>query len=63
MAKINWKLLNAAFWCEVILAYVLPFGSYDQFVYQVGFPIPFILVYDTDIGVSPLTSMHLNPLA
>lgn len=62
MKKINWKIFNLAFWIEVILSYVLPFKVIDNFQYKVGFPIPFISVYDTAIGVNPLMSMHLNPI-
>jgi hypothetical protein len=60
--KINWKILNFAFWIEVILSYVLPFKVVDNFQYNVGFPIPFISVYDTKISVNPLMSMYFNPL-
>jgi hypothetical protein len=60
--KINWKILNWAFWIEIILSYVLPFRVVDDFQYKVGFPIPFITVYDRPIEVNPLMSMHLNPL-
>ena len=63
MRKINWKILNLAFWIEIVLSYVLPFKIIDNFQYKVGFPIPFISIYDTDIGVTPLMSMQLNPLA
>lgn len=63
MKKVNFKLLNLAFWVELVLSYVLPFRVTDDFGYQVGFPFPFIAVYDTAIGVNPLVSMHLNPLS
>lgn len=62
MKKVNFKLLNLAFWAELVLSYVLPFRVIDDFQYRVGFPFPFIAVYDTAIGVNPLTSMNLNPL-
>ena len=62
MKKINWKIVNIAFWIEIVLSYVLPFKVVDGFRYMVGFPIPFISVYNTAIGVNPLMSMHLNPL-
>lgn len=62
MRKINWKILNLAFWIEIVLSYVLPFKVIDGFQYKAGFPIPFISVYDTVVGVSPLMSMNLNPL-
>lgn len=62
MKKINWKIINIAFWFEVILCYVLPFNTTDTFQYQVGFPMPFIFIYNTELGVNPLMSMHLNPL-
>lgn len=62
MKMINLKIVNFAFWIEIILCYILPFKTTDNFQYQVGFPIPFISVYDTPIGVNPLMSMHLNPL-
>ena len=62
MKKINWKIVNIAFWIEIVLSYILPFKVVDDFQYKVGFPIPFISVYDTKIGVNPLMSMHLNPL-
>ena len=59
--KINWKILNLAFWVEVVLSYVLPFKVIDN-QYRVGFPIPFITVHDSAIGVNPLMSMYLNPI-
>lgn len=62
MRKINWKLVNIAFWIEIVLSYVLPFKAVDNFQYRVGFPIPFISIYNKEIGVNPLMSMHLNPL-
>ncbi|MEG0854687.1 MAG: hypothetical protein RSF82_12480 [Angelakisella sp.] len=62
MKKINWKLLNLALWVEVILSYLLPFKTVNNFEYKVGFPVPFLSVYDTAIGVNPMMSMHLNPL-
>lgn len=62
MKKINWKILNLAFWIEIILAYVLPFKVVDNFQYKIGYPIPFISVYNMKIGVNPLMSMNLNPL-
>lgn len=63
MKKCNWKILNSAFWIEVVLSYLLPFRVRNDFQYQVGVPMSFISVYDTDIGINPLMSMHLNPLA
>jgi hypothetical protein len=58
----NWKILNAALWIEVLLTYLLPFQVTDDFQYQAGFPMSFITVYDTKIGVNPFMSMHLNPM-
>ena len=62
MKKINWKQFNFAMWIEIVLSYLLPFQVKDNFQYQVGFPAPYLSVYDTEIGISPLMSMHLNPL-
>lgn len=62
MKKTKWKALNIALWIEIILSYVLPFKIVDGFQYKVGFPIPFISVYDKKIGVNPFMSMHINPL-
>lgn len=59
---INWKILNLSFWIEVVLSYVLPFQTTDNFQYKIGFPIPFLSIYDAAIGVNPLMSMSLNPL-
>lgn len=61
MKKIHWKTLNLAFWIEIILSYLLPFQVVDNFQYRVGFPISFITVYDAELGVNPLMSMHFNP--
>lgn len=58
MKKINWKTLNFALWIEIILSYVLPFKVVDNFQYK----IPFITVYNTEISINPLMSIHLNPL-
>lgn len=63
MKKINWKIINFALWAEVLLSYLLPFKVIDGFQYQVGFPIPFISIYNTAFKANPFMSMHLNPLA
>lgn len=60
--KVNWKILNLAFWIEIILSYLLPFKITDSSQYQVGVPIPFIFVYATGFNISPFMSMHFNPL-
>lgn len=62
MGKINWKIFNAALWIEIVLSYLLPFNGVDDFRYVVGFPVSFISFNNTEIGISPFTSMHLNPI-
>ncbi len=62
MRKINWKIMNLSFWIEIGLSYILPFKSIDNFQYKVGFPLPFLSVYNTKIGINPLMSMSVNPL-
>lgn len=62
MKKINGKILNYAFWIEIILSYVLPFSVHDSSQYSIGFPMPFLTIHNGNIGISPLMSMHLNPL-
>ena len=62
MKKIKWKIFNVALWIEVLLSYVLPFKVIDNFEYKIGFPIPFISIYDIEIGINPFISMALNPL-
>lgn len=58
----NWKILNAAFWIEIILSYLLPFQMTDSSRYQVGFPVPYIFIDAAGVHTSPLMSMHVNPL-
>lgn len=60
--KINWKLLDSAFWLEVILSYFLPFRISGTSQYQIGFPLPFISVYTAEFRISPFLSMHVNPI-
>lgn len=62
MEKINWKILNSAFWIEIILSYILPFKVVNHFQYNIGWPIQFISVYDSKPVLNPLMSMSLNPL-
>lgn len=62
MGKINWKILNSALWIELILSYLIPFKVTDASNYQVGFPMPFITVYEAKPGINPFMSMHLNPI-
>lgn len=62
MKKINGKILNYAFWIEIILSYVLPFSVQDSSQYRIGFPMPFLTIHNGNMGISPLMSMHLNPL-
>lgn len=60
--KINWKLLNLAFWAEMILSYFLPFKVTDGNRCQAGFPVPFISFNAGSFDSSPFMSMHVNPL-
>lgn len=60
--KINRKILNAALWLEFALSYFLPFQSSDGFQYQVGFPAPFLSVYDSKWRTSLFLSTHFNPI-
>jgi len=62
MKKINYRIMNLAFWIEIILSYLLPFRITDNFQYQVGFPISFISVKAAGFGINPFMSMHFNPL-
>ena len=63
MKKIKWKILNFAFWIEMVLSYVLPFTIHNNSQYGVGFPAPFLIIYEGRMGINPFMSMHLNPLA
>lgn len=63
MSKVNWKIVNAAFWIEIVLSYVIPFKVVENSQYRVGVPYSFITVYNNALGVNPLMSMHLNPVA
>lgn len=63
MKKFNWKILNFAFWLEVILSYLLPFKVMNGFRHQVGFPLSFLTVYDTEFSINPFMSMNLNLVA
>ncbi|MCI8600904.1 MAG: hypothetical protein HFE45_04835 [Oscillospiraceae bacterium] len=58
---INWRILNLAFWMEILLSYFLPFRAAGSARYQVGFPVPFLVVNAAGIQTSPFMSMHLNP--
>ena len=62
MKHMNWKILNSALWTELGLVYFLPFDVKNNFEYQAGFPMSFLSVYDTKIGINPFMSMHLNPI-
>lgn len=62
ICRMNWKIINAAFWIEMILSYLLPFQITDGTQYQVGFPVPFIFVDAGEFHTSPFMSMHVNPL-
>ncbi len=43
MEKVNWKILNAALWFEIVLAYFLPFDS--MHVNPIGFLIDVLIIY------------------
>ncbi len=61
--KINWKILNFAIYFELLMSYFLPFKIMDKNRYQVGFPFPFLTVYDRPIiHRNPFLSMHVNDL-
>lgn len=62
MKRNDWKIFNAALWLEVVLSYILPFKVIDDFQYKVGFPIPFLTIYNVPIRISPLVSMGFNLL-
>lgn len=63
MKRINWKILNYAFWIEIVLSYVLPFTVHGSSQYKVGFPVSFLSFYSGNTGISPFVSMYFNPLA
>ena len=61
MKKISWKVLNFAVYFELLLSYFLPFKIVNKSEYQVGFPFPFLTVYDKAIiHINPYQSMLLN---
>lgn len=61
MKKINWKILNFAVYFELLLSYFLPFKIVNEYECQIGFPFPFLTVYDKPIiHINPYLSMHLN---
>lgn len=62
MNQRDWRPFNIAVWVEIILAYIMPFRKINEIEAQVGYPIPFISVYDSSLGVNPMMSMNLNPL-
>ncbi|MDE6847699.1 MAG: hypothetical protein K2J99_18275 [Lachnospiraceae bacterium] len=62
--QINWKALNFSVYFEILASYFLPFKIVDDYKYQVGFPFPFLTVYDKPIiHANPFLSMHLNELS
>ena len=63
MKRINWNIFNCAFWIEIVLSYILPFTVHNGSQYKVGFPISFLSIHNGSMGINPLMSMHLNPLA
>lgn len=64
LKKINWKILNFAFYFEIIMLYFLPFKVVDEYKYKIGFPFPFITIYEKPIiHVNPYLSIHLNQLS
>ncbi|MBO5474837.1 MAG: hypothetical protein J6A08_13790 [Lachnospiraceae bacterium] len=59
--KINWKILIFSFYFEIVISYFLPFKITDEYKYQVGFPFPFLTIYNKPIiHANPFLSMHLN---
>lgn len=61
LKRIDWKLVNFAVYVEIIISYFLPYKIVDECIYKVGFPIPFLEVYEKPIiHINPFLSMHLN---
>lgn len=59
--RINWKALNFSVYFEILVSYFLPFKITDEYKYQVGFPFPFLTIYNKPIiHANPFLSMHLN---
>ena len=59
--RVNWRVLNFAVYFEILMSYFLPFKVVDEFQYQVGFPCPFLTIYEKPIiHVNPYLSMGLN---
>lgn len=62
--SINWKIINFAFYFELVVMYFLPFKAVDEHQYQVGFPFPFLTIYDRPItSVNLYSSLLLNIVA
>ncbi len=61
--NINWKLLNFTVYIEILLSYFLPYKIVNESQYQIGFPFPFLTIYNKPIiHINPYQSMHLHDL-
>ncbi len=56
--QINWKALNFSVYFEILISYFMPF-KVDEYEYQVGFPFPFLTIYDKPIIHANLFSTML----
>lgn len=57
--KINWKIVNLAFWVELLLAYLMPLAR-ENAAGQAGFPLPFLTVYENHLGPNLFSSVHVS---
>lgn len=61
--KINWKVIHFSVYFEILISYFMPFQRIDEFQYRVGFPFPFLSIYDKPIIHRNLfLSVHIDGL-
>lgn len=58
--KIDTKRLNLAFWLTIATAYFLPQSHADGVAHALGYPFPFLTLYDKPIQQPFFLSSSLN---
>ncbi len=58
--QLDWKAMNLSAWFVLIITYVYPIRFVEDKPDVIGFPFPFLTVYDKGLGSSLFGSFHID---
>ncbi|MNW25389.1 hypothetical protein D3C74_21300 [compost metagenome] len=58
--QLDWKAMNISAWFVLIITYIYLIRFVEDKLDVIGFPFPFLTVYDKELGPSLFSSFHID---